>query len=475
MRDSIIHLKRIMLIISLTFIAYSNSFYSEFHFDDYSSIITHPYVKSVKNISDFFYSDGKPLVNRPVTMATFALNYKIGGFKPPTYHYINFFIHLSNVILVYWFVTVTLTIHDTRYTIHDSRFTIHDSRSTIHDKDNTPLCHPLLRGELKGGNVHHVSCIVHHSFVAFLSSLMFALHPIQTQAVTYIAQRAEILSTFFYLLSLIMYIKFRTHDTKMMHDAGYTIHDKDNTPLCPPLLRGELKGGIVHRASWIMYLGSLLSAVLAIGAKEIAVTLPVTILLYDVFFISDRNIKTLLRQWPIYILFLTTLFSAMYFMGISQIMNFVSAGTVKSPPTPNIYAGLPFISRYEYLFTQFRVLWTYIKLLILPIDQNVDYNYPVSTGLLNPITTLVGGIGIIMLLISAMLLFNRQRFLSFFILWFFLLLSPTSSVAVLPDVIFEHRLYLPSLGYFIIFAMGVYKVTDIISRSLLRGSSRKFL
>ncbi|MEK7197714.1 MAG: hypothetical protein AAB151_08610, partial [Nitrospirota bacterium] len=121
------------------------------------------------------------------------------------------------------------------------------------------------------------------------------------------------------------------------------------------------------------------------------------------------------------------------------------------------------ISRQEYFLTQFRVIWTYIKLLILPINQNLDYNYGISRGLLTPLTTLFGGIGIITFFGLAVFFFKRQKVISFFILWFFLILAPTSSVAILPDVIFEHRMYLPSLGYFVIFALGAFKVSEIIS------------
>ena len=95
------HLIRIAVIALSTFLAYSNSFNSAFHFDDYSSIITHPYIKSMNNIPYFFYYNGSPLISRPVTMATFAVNFAIGGLDPFSYHFMSFFIHLANAILVY--------------------------------------------------------------------------------------------------------------------------------------------------------------------------------------------------------------------------------------------------------------------------------------------------------------------------------------------------------------------------------------
>ena len=109
-------------------------------------------------------------------------------------------------------------------------------------------------------------------------------------------------------------------------------------------------------------------------------------------------------------------------MGVSLITSFVSTDAVQLPPTSIIEAGTSSISRQEYFLTQFRVIWTYIKLLILPINQNLDYNYGLSRGLLTPLTTLLGGIGITALLGLAGFLFRRQKVISLFILWFSLFL-----------------------------------------------------
>jgi len=381
MGNSFTHFKRIMLISLLTFIVYSNSFNSAFHFDDFSSIITYPYIKSVHNIPYFFYYKGAPLTGRPVTMTTFAVNYWIGGLRPSSYHHVNFFIHLANAILVYILLLLTLKDRVGRY-----------------------------------------------MEISLIASLIFAVHPIQTQAVTYIVQRAEILSAFFCLISIVLF-----------------------------------KAGFDKRLKWIYWGGAIFAAVLAMGSKEIAVTLPVIILLYDFFFIADGDIKALSKRWAIHIMFFLTLVLLVYFMGVSQFTGFIVASGVKPPPTSSVYVDTSSISRYEYLLTQFRVIWTYIRLLILPVNQNVDYNYHLSHGLLTPITTLFGGIGIIALLTSAVLFFKRMRLISFFIIWFFLILAPTSSVAVLPDVIFEHRLYLASAGCFVIFTIGLFRISDIIS------------
>ncbi|MFA4828080.1 MAG: hypothetical protein WC594_02595 [Thermodesulfovibrionales bacterium] len=428
MENKSAHLIRIAVIALITFLAYSNSFNSAFHFDDYSSIITHPYIKSMNNIPYFFYYNGSPLLSRPVTMATFAVNFAIGGFDPFSYHVMSFFIHLANAILVYILLVLT------------------------------------LKNRVNG-----------YVNISLFAALMFAAHPIQTQAVTYIVQRAEILSSFFYLLSLIMFIKAsllgreQRAEGREQNTEGIEQRAKDNEQPFPagkramsnPPRRASEQRAKSYAPSAMLYAVSILSAIFAMGSKEIAVTLPVVILLYDFFFLSDGDIKTLSRRWAVHLLFFMTLIPLMYFMG-GLIKSFVATDAVSLPPTSGIEAETSSISRYEYFLTQFRVIWTYIKLLILPINQNLDYNYGISRGLLTPLTTLSGGIGIITFFGLAVFFFKRQKVISFFILWFFLILAPTSSVAILPDVIFEHRMYLPSLGYFVIFALGAFKVSEII-------------
>ena len=114
-----------------------------------------------------------------------------------------------------------------------------------------------------------------------------------------------------------------------------------------------------------------------------------------------------------------------------------------------------------YLLTQFRVFWTYIRLLILPINQNLDYDYPLSHSIFEPYT-FISFMGILLILSFAVWVYKRQRLVTFFILWFFLILMPTSSIAVLPDVIFEHRLYLASAGFFVLAVMGIYRLNEIL-------------
>jgi tetratricopeptide (TPR) repeat protein len=145
------------------------------------------------------------------------------------------------------------------------------------------------------------------------------------------------------------------------------------------------------------------------------------------------------------------------------------------------------LSRPDYLLTQFRVIVTYLRLLVLPVNQNLDYDYPVYTTFLTP-PVFLSFLLLAALFALAIYLFyatrraagpsstiNPQpstgtasgaptdpvlRLISFGILWFFLTLSVESSIIPIPDVIFEHRLYLPGFGAAASFAAAFCLAAD---------------
>ncbi|MBI4690866.1 MAG: hypothetical protein HY754_11485, partial [Nitrospirae bacterium] len=171
---------------------------------------------------------------------TFTLNYHLGGLDVTGYHIMNLTIHILNAILVYFLMVLTFK---TPY------FIMRISECGFRNSENN-IPHSAF------GIPHFFSPIHPFTYLPLFIALIFVSHPIQIQAVTYIVQRFASLATAFYLLSLVMYIKFRIHDTKKMHDAGYTIQDKENHTSC--IMNRE--SCIVSQASCIMYLASLFSA-----------------------------------------------------------------------------------------------------------------------------------------------------------------------------------------------------------------------
>jgi len=253
--------------------------------------------------------------------------------------------------------------------------------------------------------------------MALLAGLVFVAHPLQTQAVTYIVQRTASLATLFYVASLCFYIKFRLLNSSAKVGTGIFAKQK------------------------IYYIGSLITAIMAMFTKELALTLPLMVLLYEFCFFNGK--KTFRwKYWApfLFILLIIPLTLLLTETGARRFQELTSE---------------PGMSSFQYLCTEFRVLVTYIRLVFLPLNQNLDYDYPLSHGLFE-MPTLVSLFFLITILYAAKHLFLRYRLLSFSILWFFLTLLPESSIFPIKDVIFEHRLYLPLVGYSLFLVSGLY-------------------
>jgi len=279
----------------------------------------------------------------------------------------------------------------------------------------------ISAGVSNQSNQFNLSTFQPFNYLPLFIALLFVSHPIQTQAVTYIIQRFTSLATFFYLLSLVSYIKFRI--------------------------------SVSGASRFTLYAVSLLSSVLAMKTKEIAFTLPVVIALYEFMFLEGKIRSRILYLIP---LLLTMLIIPLSLIGIDKpIGDVIGELGEASQETAEI-------TRWTYLFTQFRVIITYIRLLFLPINQNFDYDYSIYHSFLTPdvllsflFLLLIFGFGVYLFYVSRFTLY-ALRLASFGIFWFFITLSVESSVIPIRDVIFEHRLYLPSLGGIFVFASIIF-------------------
>jgi tetratricopeptide (TPR) repeat protein len=251
----------------------------------------------------------------------------------------------------------------------------------------------------------------HKTMLAFLTGLLFVTHPLATQSVTYIAQRFASLATLFYLLSLILFV------------------------------RGKLRHGNKNIRT-LLFGGSLISAILGMLTKEIVFTLPFAILLYDYCFLKTTSWKPERKDSSLILSFIMLVIFILLFFLLSPSAN--PFNTV--PPGQGYYYS---ISMKEYFFTQFRVILTYLRLFILPINQNLDYDYQLSTGFFQ-LKTFFSFSLLLVILAMGVLSFKRYRLISFGIFWFFLTMSVESSIVpISQNVIFEHRTYLPGFGFFL--------------------------
>ena len=178
--------------------------------------------------------------------------------------------------------------------------------------------------------------------------------------------------------------------------------------------------------------------------KEIAFTLPFAILLCEIYFFDNRR---KIKQRILYIipLFLTLLIIPLSMLDMTASKSVDEIAENFDNITKD--ARVTF-TRSEYLYTQFRVITTYLRLLVLPVRQHFDYDYSVSRTFFSG-DVIVPFAFLVLLFASALLLFKKYRLISFGIVWFFLTLSVESSIIPIRDVIVEHRVYLPSIGFFL--------------------------
>ncbi|MFI5304751.1 MAG: tetratricopeptide repeat protein [Nitrospiria bacterium] len=369
------------LFISLAIIAgYRHTLNYSFQLDDESAFIHNPSVQisnlKLENFSAIFSG------NRPIPNLTFALNYYFGGLNPWSYHIVNILFHIMTSFLVYLIFLKTASMP-----FFQNRFSV-DSK---------------ISGE-------HIS---------LLGALFWALHPVQTEAVTYTVQRMTSLGTFFYLFSLLSYINGRSGNSSVAR---------------------------------IWFIISILSAVMAFASKENTLSLPLIILLYDLFFIS--RFRFIFSQKNMTIL-LGTL--SLFFIGIVWILKIhtVSVFNLTSLFSKNF--GTEDMDTMNRLMTEWRVLVYYLSLLVYPYParMNLDYDFPISRSFFDPLSTFLSLLTILSLLGFACFKGKKYPLVAFSILWFFVNLIIESTFIKL-DLVFEHRLYLPSVMFFLLLSLGIY-------------------
>lgn len=250
--------------------------------------------------------------------------------------------------------------------------------------------------------------------IALFVALIFVAHPVQTQAVTYIYQRLASLASLFYLLSICFYLRGRLGD-------------------------GHMSG----TRKWMV--GSAVAALLGMLTKEIVFTLPVVIVLLEwyVFYSPDQKSSgakswSVKRLWPL--IFLLAI-PVMFAFDMSRVF---SPRVLRS-------GSHELITSPVYLMTQFNVIVHYIRLLFVPIGQNVDYDFAVTRSLFLGLTWLNLLVLLAILRIGLKSL-RTNPFIAIGIFWFFITLAVESSIIPIRYVIWEHRLYLPMIGFAMVLA-----------------------
>ncbi|HER40154.1 MAG TPA: hypothetical protein ENO10_02945, partial [Salinimicrobium catena] len=374
------HYIPLLVLMVVPCIVYFNSFDVPFVFDDLSNISdnqkVHLYNLDLENIKKATFSGLSS--NRWLPNLSIALNYYYGATDTWGYHLVNLVIHVLVGLVVYFLFFLTLTMPVVSF-------------SSIRARE-----------------------------ISLFAALIWSLHPLQTNAVTYIVQRMTSMAALFFLLSLLFYVLARLQ-----------------------------RGHFLKRFS--LFFASFLLGIMALVSKENAYMLPLIIVAYELYFFSDSresiNLKkTLLIGCPA---ILTVFALSWMFLGKNPFLLFDS-----------ILKGyeLRDFNLTERLLTESRIFFYYIGLIILPLPSrlNLLHDYTLSKSLTAPPQTLIALLGIGLFLFIIYYFFRRNRLLSFALFWFFANLLIESTIVPL-RLIFEHRLYLPSVMLILLAIVSLYK------------------
>ena len=358
----------------LIFYAYSNTFYAPLVLDDFHSFVEEPKV----HVSLLDYESLQDLtktkfgISRFIPMLTFALDFRLGKGNIGTFHLTNLVIHFLVASALFFFLS-----------------TLFDSKEL----------NPYIDGRRRFPS----------PILPFLITGLWALNPVQTNAVTYLVQRMTSLAALFYLLSLGLYLSARwKHREKGLNCIV----------------------AVYYSLFFITFLSALM-------CKQNTATLPIVILLLEMVFINPHFIKRVFKNKRL--LAFLCLFALAMVLGVFYNL------------FPN---GLSYTHRHftlsQRLLTELRVLVSYIFLLLLPLPRfmNLEHDVTISSSLFSPMTTLWSLLFLVLIVGVGWRIRKRYPLISLGIFWFFLNLLIESTIFPL-ELKFEHRLYLPSVGFYL--------------------------
>ncbi len=331
--------------------AWSNSFQGRFfEYDDVDSIRDNPQIRRLWPLRDAFsmglWGTGATVDARPVLSFSFALNHAASGLEPWSYHAANLAIHLAAGLTLLGVLRRTLRVVG------------------VDGPDGARA-----------------------TWLAGAIALLWTLHPLQTESVTYTVQRAESLMGLWYLLTLYASIRAFTAPAR--------------------------------RLPW--YAAAVACFLLGVGTKEVIASAPVLVFLYDALFVSHSFRTALRRRWAFYL----ALAGGWILQGF-LVFTWVWGDQGVDP--------LP------YLLTQPGVLLQYVRLTFWPYGLVFDYQPELVKDIreaLFPSLVVAGG------LLVTLWGLARKRWYGFAGAWFFLILAPSSSFIPTMNPMNEHRMYLP--------------------------------
>ena len=296
-------------------------------------------------------------------------------------------------------------------------------------------------------------------FIAFSAALLWTLHPLQTETVTSIIQRTEALMGLFYLLTLYFFIRGigAEHSDANSTLAGSTLSEPESwagwsRPHLPARGGPGVLPNVAHASesdssktgggtSWVWFALCVATCLLGMATKEVMVSAPLMVLLYDRTFVAGSFRAAWQRRRALYAGLACT------WILLAALM----VGSQKRGGTVGFGLG---VSSWEYALTQCRAIVLYLKLSVWPHPLVIDYGTALATNALE-----VWPQALLLILLAAGTIFSlwRRPALGFAGAWFFAILAPSSSVVPLvTQTIAEHRMYLPLAAVIVTGVAGLH-------------------
>jgi tetratricopeptide (TPR) repeat protein len=378
------------VIVVAAWAVYHPTFSAPFVFDDQFGIVDNPSIRHLGMLGEVLrppaYASGA--AGRPLVNLSLALNYAFSGLDVWSYHVLNLALHILTALTLYGLIRRTL---------------IRQSAAESIAQQSAEAKARSLTPEL------------HFNLIALSATVIWALHPLLSESVTCVIQRNEVTAGLFYLLTLYCFE------------------------------RGTETGG---GRFWLW--AAVLSCALGMAAKEIMVSAPLAVLLYDRTFGSGTFRAAWRQHHGFYFALSTTWLLLAWLMVSSQ----HRGGTVGF--------GLG-VSSWDYLLTQCRALTLYLKLSVWPHPLVIDY----GTTLVRDVSKVAWeGIALVAMAAGTVAALLRRSAPAFIGAVFFAILAPTSSVVPLvTQPIAEHRMYLPLAAIVVLAVTGLYRLAG--AKSLL--------
>jgi len=413
----------IIILVVAGFFVYAFNFHNPLFWDDDDWIVNNPFVHNFGHIKEIFTQNilsGFGLNSnyyRPLLLISFAVNYTIHGIKPFGYHLLSNGFHIANGVLLF---LILLSIFKRR-------------------------------------------------LPAFIAALLFLIHPLQTEAVTYISGRGDPMSVFFILLALWLFAK----------TVGNQVSRK-----------------------WIWLALSLVSMILAILSRETAVLLPALLMVFYIAFLSNKKFWRSIGR---------ALFKTLPFWGVTVIYAILRLTVLNFNNTLNFYSQANIYTQHlSYrLFTFSHALVEYFKLIFVPVSLHMERNVPLNTSLFQwPVW--LGALAVLGLIFLLVCLYRKEKTLNlklkaqmsnaksnpklkgqnnfkpdltfgFWNLdlpkigdfrvwffgwgWFFAAMLPVSGIVPINAPMYEHWLYLPMVGFFFVVSYYLAKLFNYLKES----------